>query len=146
VADPHPNIDVYVNDQDISFFKVILEVSSSSSPPLVSSLARFSLIFRSQQGPKEDAEQCPYRGGCFLLTCDIPEGYPRDPPEVRFVTFIMHPNVSAKLSSFRSTSPISSLTSLTRMYVRRCQNRAKSASRSSVDSGLQISLLKKYSA
>ncbi|KAJ7230547.1 hypothetical protein GGX14DRAFT_583780 [Mycena pura] len=70
VADPHPNIDVYVNDQDISFFKVILEA------------------------PNKDAEKCPYRGGCFLLTCDIPEGYPRDPPEIRFVTFIMHPNVS----------------------------------------------------
>ena len=27
VADPHPNIDVYVNDRDISFLKIILEVS-----------------------------------------------------------------------------------------------------------------------
>jgi len=45
------------------------------------------------KAPK-DEPRCPYHNGTFLLTCDIPEGYPRDPPEVRFVTFILHPNVS----------------------------------------------------
>ncbi|KAJ7106228.1 hypothetical protein C8R44DRAFT_805910 [Mycena epipterygia] len=69
VADPHPNIDVYFNDRDMSFLKVILEAPT-------------------------DVDNCPYKGGTFLLTCDLPAGYPRDPPEVRFVTFIMHPNVS----------------------------------------------------
>ncbi|KAL0957929.1 hypothetical protein HGRIS_000110 [Hohenbuehelia grisea] len=69
VADPHPQIDLYVNEQDITFLKVILEA------------------------PK-DIEGCPYKGGCFLLTCEFPPGYPRDPPEIRFVTFILHPNVS----------------------------------------------------
>ncbi|KAJ7792463.1 hypothetical protein B0H14DRAFT_167033 [Mycena olivaceomarginata] len=69
VADPHPHIDVYFNDSDMSFLKVILEAPT-------------------------DVENCPYKGGTFLLTCDLPAGYPRDPPQVRFVTFIMHPNVS----------------------------------------------------
>ncbi|KAJ6568826.1 hypothetical protein B0H19DRAFT_687778 [Mycena capillaripes] len=69
VADPHPNIDVYFNDHDMSFLKVILEAPN-------------------------DVANCPYKGGTFLLTCDLPAGYPRDPPEVRFVTFILHPNVS----------------------------------------------------
>lgn len=69
VADPHPNVDVYVNDRDMSFLKIILEAP-------------------------EDVDNCPYEGGTFLLTCDLPAGYPRDPPEVRFVTFILHPNVS----------------------------------------------------
>ncbi|KAJ7677168.1 ubiquitin-conjugating enzyme/RWD-like protein [Mycena rosella] len=69
VADPHPNVDVYVNDRDMSFLKIILEA------------------------PK-DVENCPYKSGTFLLTCDLPAGYPRDPPEIRFVTFILHPNVS----------------------------------------------------
>ncbi|KAJ7106335.1 hypothetical protein C8R44DRAFT_638705 [Mycena epipterygia] len=45
------------------------------------------------KAPK-DVENCPYKGGTFLLSCDLPAGYPRDPPEVRFVTFILHPNVS----------------------------------------------------
>ncbi|KAJ6451921.1 hypothetical protein C8R45DRAFT_1041477 [Mycena sanguinolenta] len=69
VADPHPRIDVYFNDSDMSFLKIILEAPN-------------------------DVENCPYKGGTFLLTCDLPAGYPRDPPEIRFVTFIMHPNVS----------------------------------------------------
>ena len=45
------------------------------------------------KAPK-DGTECPYRNGTFLLTCDIPESYPREPPEIRFVTFILHPNVS----------------------------------------------------
>ncbi|GLB39236.1 hypothetical protein LshimejAT787_0603980 [Lyophyllum shimeji] len=69
VTDPHPQIDVYVNDEDMSFLKVVI------------------------QAP-DDIDQCPYKGGCFLLTCDLPAEYPRDPPEIRFVTFILHPNVS----------------------------------------------------
>jgi hypothetical protein len=30
VHDPHPHIDVYVNDADMSFLKVIIEVRSAS--------------------------------------------------------------------------------------------------------------------
>ncbi|KAF8638741.1 hypothetical protein AX16_010464 [Volvariella volvacea WC 439] len=66
-ADPHPAIDIYVNDEDITFMKFVLEAPS---------------------------EDCPYSGGTFLLTCQFPEEYPRNPPEIRFVTFILHPNVS----------------------------------------------------
>jgi ubiquitin-protein ligase len=69
IVDPHPQIDVYVNDSDISFFKIILEAPT-------------------------DEDKCPYKNGTFLLTCDFPESYPQNPPEIRFVTFILHPNVS----------------------------------------------------
>lgn len=69
IVDPHPQIDLYVNDSDMSFLKMILEA------------------------PKDETK-CPYRNGTFLLTCDIPQNYPREPPEIRFVTFILHPNVS----------------------------------------------------
>ncbi|KAG6898757.1 hypothetical protein C0993_004501, partial [Termitomyces sp. T159_Od127] len=69
ILDPHPRIDVYVNDADVSFLKVVLEAP-------------------------DDVENCPYKGGCFLLTCELPPDYPRSPPEIRFVTFILHPNVS----------------------------------------------------
>ncbi|KAJ7689505.1 hypothetical protein B0H14DRAFT_3051045, partial [Mycena olivaceomarginata] len=55
----------------------------------VQSLARAELNFLLAP---TDVENCPYKGGTFLLTCDLPAGYPRDPPQVRFVTFIMHPN------------------------------------------------------
>ncbi|PVF99226.1 hypothetical protein CPB86DRAFT_315970 [Serendipita vermifera] len=74
IVDPHPQIDLYVNESDITFFKLVMEA------------------------PKDG---CPYKGGTFLLSCNLPQSYPRDPPEVRFVTFILHPNVSkqGKVSS-----------------------------------------------
>jgi hypothetical protein len=55
------------------------------------SLTNAALFF--PKAPKDNTKS-PYRNGTFLLTCDIPQTYPRDPPEIRFVTFILHPNVS----------------------------------------------------
>jgi len=37
----------------------------------------------------------PYEGGTFVLEIKIPETYPFNPPKVRFVTKIWHPNVSS---------------------------------------------------
>jgi hypothetical protein len=31
MADPHPQIDLYVNESDTSFFKIVLEVSDRTS-------------------------------------------------------------------------------------------------------------------
>ncbi|XP_002730471.1 ubiquitin-conjugating enzyme E2 K-like [Saccoglossus kowalevskii] len=38
----------------------------------------------------------PYEGGNFILEIKIPETYPFNPPKVRFVTKIWHPNISSK--------------------------------------------------
>lgn len=35
----------------------------------------------------------PYEGGCFTLHISIPDSYPIEPPNVRFVTKIYHPNI-----------------------------------------------------
>ena len=88
IADPHPQIDVYVNDSDMSFLKIILEVCVVTSGVNVTDATHVL------KAPKDETD-CPYRNGTFLLTCDIPQSYPREPPEIRFVTFILHPNVSA---------------------------------------------------
>ena len=48
------------------------------------------------KAPKDEIK-CPYRNGTFLVTCDIPQAYPLEAPEIRFVTFILHPNVSGIL-------------------------------------------------
>ncbi|CAH1389290.1 unnamed protein product [Nezara viridula] len=37
----------------------------------------------------------PYEGGLFVLEIKIPETYPFNPPKVRFVTKIWHPNISS---------------------------------------------------
>ncbi|CAL1290565.1 unnamed protein product [Larinioides sclopetarius] len=37
----------------------------------------------------------PYEGGNFILEIKVPETYPFNPPKVRFVTKIWHPNISS---------------------------------------------------
>eukprot|EP00761_Pharyngomonas_kirbyi_P002630 gb/GECH01002634.1/.p1 GENE.gb/GECH01002634.1/~~gb/GECH01002634.1/.p1 ORF type:complete len:227 (+),score=92.07 gb/GECH01002634.1/:1-681(+) len=41
------------------------------------------------QGP----ENTPYEGGTFKVEINIPERYPIDPPNMRFITPIYHPNI-----------------------------------------------------
>ncbi|KAK2181932.1 hypothetical protein NP493_376g03021 [Ridgeia piscesae] len=35
----------------------------------------------------------PYEGGIFQLEIDVPERYPFEPPKIRFVTPVYHPNI-----------------------------------------------------
>lgn len=42
------------------------------------------------QGPANS----PYEGGIFFLYMRVPYIYPLDPPKIRFITRIFHPNVS----------------------------------------------------
>ncbi|KAI7906544.1 ubiquitin-conjugating enzyme/RWD-like protein [Cokeromyces recurvatus] len=35
----------------------------------------------------------PYEKGLFKLTIQIPQNYPFDPPQIRFITSIYHPNI-----------------------------------------------------
>ncbi|KAL0394067.1 UNVERIFIED_CONTAM: protein PEROXIN-4 [Sesamum latifolium] len=44
------------------------------------------------KGPSET----PYDGGVFQLAFSVPEQYPLQPPQVRFLTKIFHPNVHFK--------------------------------------------------
>ncbi|XP_012077418.1 protein PEROXIN-4 isoform X1 [Jatropha curcas] len=44
------------------------------------------------KGPTET----PYEGGVFQLAFSVPEQYPLQPPQVRFLTKIFHPNVHFK--------------------------------------------------
>ncbi|XP_014485113.1 PREDICTED: ubiquitin-conjugating enzyme E2-22 kDa isoform X2 [Dinoponera quadriceps] len=37
----------------------------------------------------------PYEGGNFVLEINVPETYPFNPPKVRFITKIWHPNISS---------------------------------------------------
>lgn len=48
------------------------------------------------KGPSET----PYEGGIFQLAFAVPEQYPLQPPQVRFLTKIFHPNVHFKVRIF----------------------------------------------
>ncbi|CAF1492671.1 unnamed protein product [Adineta steineri] len=39
-------------------------------------------------------ENSPYAGGRFRLTIDFPVEFPFQPPEIRFITPVFHPNIS----------------------------------------------------
>jgi len=55
--------------------------------PLDSTLYHWQAAIRGPVGS-------PYEGGLFYLYMKVPFTYPFDPPEVRFLTKIFHPNVS----------------------------------------------------
>ncbi|KAL4442433.1 hypothetical protein ABPG77_005017 [Micractinium sp. CCAP 211/92] len=52
----------------------------------------FSQLEAQVQGPKDTV----YEGGLFKLAVDIPARYPFEPPKVKFVTPIYHPNIDAE--------------------------------------------------
>ncbi|CAM9380240.1 unnamed protein product [Scytosiphon promiscuus] len=41
-------------------------------------------------------EGTPFEGGTFSINIDIPSGYPFEPPRMKFVTKIWHPNISSQ--------------------------------------------------
>ncbi|XP_035433507.1 ubiquitin-conjugating enzyme E2-22 kDa [Spodoptera frugiperda] len=47
------------------------------------------------QGEIAGPPDTPYEGGTFLLEIKVPETYPFNPPKIRFMTKIWHPNVSS---------------------------------------------------
>jgi len=62
----HPHIDVYVSESNMGFWKVVME------------------------GPPES----PYASGTFVLYVEMTEDFPRMAPAVRFITPILHPNIT----------------------------------------------------
>mmetsp|Transcript_36404 Transcript_36404/g.48038 ORF Transcript_36404/g.48038 Transcript_36404/m.48038 type:complete len:196 (+) Transcript_36404:44-631(+) len=41
-------------------------------------------------------DSTPYEGGHFVIDIEIPQQYPFEPPKMRFVTKIWHPNISSQ--------------------------------------------------
>ncbi|KAK6523109.1 hypothetical protein TWF694_006007 [Orbilia ellipsospora] len=65
-SNPHPYYDVYVSDENIGFWKIIM------------------------QGPSQSA----YSIGAFSLYLDMDESYPLFAPKARFITPMLHPNIN----------------------------------------------------
>lgn len=66
IDNPHESMDVYVSERNMGFWKVAM------------------------QGPTDS----PYANGTFILIVDIGNEFPRRAPTVRFITPILHANVS----------------------------------------------------
>ena len=62
----HPDMDVYINKANIGFWKVVMV------------------------GPPGSA----YEQGTFVLSVDIGDRFPLEPPSVRFITPVLHPNIT----------------------------------------------------
>lgn len=66
VLHSHPSMDIYVNEADMSFWKIVMVGPAGS----------------------------PYENGTFVLYVQMTTTYPQTPPIVRFITPILHPNIT----------------------------------------------------
>ena len=66
IKSPHPFIDIFPSEEDITFWKVLIT------------------------GP----EGTPYSGCTYLVTINFKNSYPLSSPEIRFITPILHPNIN----------------------------------------------------
>ncbi|XP_052074147.1 ubiquitin-conjugating enzyme E2 D2B-like [Mytilus californianus] len=79
---------------EIRLEKELLEISKDPPPgcsagPLDDNIFIWEAMIA---GPYDD-EKSPYAGGVFFLRLTIPNNYPWQPPMVKFLTDIYHPNV-----------------------------------------------------
>lgn len=66
IHNPHQDMDIYVSERNMGFWKIAM------------------------QGPSGT----PYAGGVFLLYLEIGNDYPVKPPAARFITPVLHPNIT----------------------------------------------------
>lgn len=107
---PHPNIDIFPCEEDIGFWRGVLEGTFDlqplrvltqetpgwNSPPVI----EFQGAHPCFVGP----EETPYEGGAWEIYVKFPETFPVASPEVRFVTPIKHCNVN-QYGTVNPTSP-----------------------------------------
>ena len=84
----------------LSTFRVKREFKEiTTSEEARDSLIKVELIDESDysrlQGKIVGPPGTPFQGGTFLLDITIPESYPFNPPKVKFLTRIWHPNISS---------------------------------------------------
>lgn len=85
-----PDIQLVCDDSNIFKWTALIKVCSK-----IAQWCKDILLLTkcSLQGPSET----PYEAGIFQLAFSVPEQYPLQPPQVRFLTKIFHPNVHFKV-------------------------------------------------
>ncbi|TMS23175.1 Ubiquitin-conjugating enzyme E2 K [Larimichthys crocea] len=78
-------------------FKEVLKSEETSKNQIKVDLVdeNFTELMGEIAGPPDT----PYEGGRYQLEIKIPETYPFNPPKVRFITKIWHPNISSVTGS-----------------------------------------------
>ena len=74
--------------------RITREVNKLKDDPeikIISYNSEYTNIVVQIPGPKDS----PYEKGFFKLDIEIPEEYPFEPPKIKFVTKIWHPNISS---------------------------------------------------
>lgn len=66
IKNPHHYMDVYVSERNMGYWKVVM------------------------QGPPAS----PYANGTFMLYLEIGSDFPLKPPSARFITPMLHPNIT----------------------------------------------------
>lgn len=66
-----------------------MKVSGISVKPKTDSLSH---LIGTIPGPVDS----PYEGGTFLIDIVLPDGYPFEPPKMKFLTKVWHPNISSQ--------------------------------------------------
>ena len=62
-------------------------IGSSAGPKKKTDIYKWNILLK---GPNKSC----YEDGLFKLSLEFPKNYPEDPPKIKFVTKIFHPNVS----------------------------------------------------
>lgn len=76
--------------------EVSKEDTSGVSARLISEGGNIKQGERRLRGKIKGSEGTPYEGGVFDIDIVIPPSYPFEPPKMRFITKIWHPNISSQ--------------------------------------------------
>jgi len=70
-----------------------LKQLSRAPPPGVACYPRSEGSLTQLEAVLQGPQGTVYEGGCFRVCLDIPARYPFEPPAVRFITPVYHPNI-----------------------------------------------------
>ena len=81
--------EVYIREEldKIKTSQLLTYIGSSAGPVKKTDIFKWNILLK---GPNKTC----YENGLFKLSLDFPKNYPEDPPDIKFVTKIYHPNIS----------------------------------------------------
>ena len=81
--------EIYIREEldRIKTSQLLSHIGSSAGPQKKTDIFTWNVLIK---GPKKSC----YENALFKLLLKFPENYPEDPPEIKFITKIYHPNIS----------------------------------------------------